>query len=92
MEEGKTHAVLDAQTIEQCVIEQDWAAYTPQDHKTWETLFNRQIATLRGHVCSEYFAGLKTLNLVPETICDRLGGRRRSRSESVSTVLLDVGE
>jgi phenylalanine-4-hydroxylase len=70
MEEGKTHAVLDAQTIEQCVIEQDWAAYTPQDHKTWETLFNRQIATLRGHVCSEYFAGLKTLNLVPETIPD----------------------
>ena len=70
MEEGKNHAVLDAQTVEQCVIEQDWGAYTPQDHKTWETLFNRQIDTLKGHVCSEYFAGLKKLNLVPQTVPD----------------------
>lgn len=70
MEEGKTHAVLDAQTVQECQIEQNWSAYSAQDHKTWETLFNRQIATLKGHVCSEYFAGLKTLGLVAETVPD----------------------
>ncbi len=70
MEEGKTHAVLDAQTVQGCQIEQNWSAYSAQDHKTWETLFNRQIATLKGHVCSEYFAGLKTLGLVAETVPD----------------------
>ncbi len=70
MEEVKGHAILDAQTIDECVIDQDWGAYSSQDHKTWETLFNRQITTLKGRVCEEYFAGLKTLNLVAETVPD----------------------
>jgi phenylalanine-4-hydroxylase len=70
MEEGKGHALLDAQTVEQCVIQQDWDAYSAVDHRTWETLFNRQVATLRPMVCEEYFAGIKTLGLVPETLPD----------------------
>lgn len=70
MEEVKGHAILDAQTVDQCVIEQDWGAYTATDHKTWETLFNRQIATLRGKVCDEYFTGLKTLQLTAEKLPD----------------------
>lgn len=68
MEEGKGHAILDAQTIEQCVIEQNWSAYTAQDHNTWKTLFNRQIETLKGRVCDEYFEGLKTLHLTAEEV------------------------
>ena len=70
MEEVKGHAILDAQSVDECVIDQDWGAYSAQDHKPWETLFNRQIATLKGRVCEEYFTGLKTLNLVAETVPD----------------------
>ena len=70
MEEVKGHAILDAQTVNECVIDQDWGAYSAQDHKTWETLFNRQIATLKGRVCEEYFTGLKTLNLVAQAVPD----------------------
>jgi len=68
MEEGKGHAILDAETVEQCVIEQNWSKYTPQDHGTWRTLFNRQIETLKGRVCDEYFAGLKTLHLTADEV------------------------
>jgi phenylalanine-4-hydroxylase len=68
MEEGKGHSILDAQTVDQCLIEQDWNKYSATDHKTWETLFNRQISTLKGKVCDEYFQGLQTLGLVAETL------------------------
>jgi phenylalanine-4-hydroxylase len=70
MEEGKGHAVLDAQTVEQCLIEQEWGKYTSTEHSTWRTLFNRQIETLKGRVCEEYFQGLKTLNLIPDQLPD----------------------
>jgi phenylalanine-4-hydroxylase len=68
MEEAKGHAILDAETVEQCVIEQDWSKYTAQDHGTWKTLFNRQIETLKDRVCDEYFEGLKTLHLTADEI------------------------
>jgi phenylalanine-4-hydroxylase len=70
MEEGKGHAVLDAQTVAQCLIPQQWNKYSATDHQTWKTLFNRQISTLAGKVCDEYFEGLKTLGLVAEAIPD----------------------
>jgi phenylalanine-4-hydroxylase len=70
MDETNSHAVLDAKTLEECIIEQNWGAYTSENHKTWETLFNRQMETLRGHVCSEYFKGIKSLGLIPETLPD----------------------
>lgn len=63
MDEGKGHAILDAQSIDQCVIEQNWGAYSATDHKTWGTLFNRQIETLKGFVCDEYFEGIQRLHL-----------------------------
>jgi phenylalanine-4-hydroxylase len=50
------------------VIEQNWSKYTAQDHDTWKTLFNRQIDTLKGRVCDEYFEGLKTLHLTADEV------------------------
>lgn len=70
MDEDKGHAILDAQTVEQCVIEQQWSKYSATDHKTWGTLFNRQIDTLRGFVCEEYFEGIKKLHLTPTELPD----------------------
>lgn len=64
------HAMLDAKTAEECIIDQNWAAYTKQDHTTWGTLFNRQTAILKDRACTEYFDGLKTLGLTADTVPD----------------------
>lgn len=68
MDENKGHAILNAQSVDECVIEQHWDKYTPQDHRTWGTLFNRQLATLNGKVCQEYLDGLKTLHLTADEV------------------------
>jgi len=68
MDENKGHAILNAQSVDECVIEQHWDKYTPQDHRTWGTLFNRQLATLKGKVCQEYLDGLKTLHLTADEV------------------------
>ena len=70
MEDDKGHAILTAQTVEECIIEQNWGAYSAADHNTWKTLYNRQLETLKGRVCEEYLEGLKTLHLVADTIPD----------------------
>ncbi len=70
MEDDKGHAILTAQTVEECIIEQNWGAYSADDHNTWKTLYNRQLETLKGRVCEEYLAGLKTLHLVADTVPD----------------------
>ena len=51
MTDDKGHAILEAQTVEECIIDQNWSKYTAQDHGTWKTLYNRQIENLKGHVC-----------------------------------------
>ncbi|MFN4895518.1 MAG: phenylalanine 4-monooxygenase [Pseudomonadota bacterium] len=68
MEEDKSHAVLNARTVEECVIEQDWGKYSAQDHQTWGTLYRRQLETLKGRVCQEYLDGLKTLHLTADEV------------------------
>ncbi|PZQ60882.1 MAG: phenylalanine 4-monooxygenase [Sphingomonas taxi] len=44
-------------------IPQDWDAYTPEEHATWDTLFARQIAMLPGRVTPEFMQGLDVLRL-----------------------------
>jgi phenylalanine-4-hydroxylase len=70
MENDKGHAILTAQTVEECIIEQNWGAYSAADHNTWKTLYNRQLETLKARVCEEYLEGLKTLHLVADTVPD----------------------
>ncbi len=67
---GAEHAMLDAQTVEECIIDQNWAAYTDADHKTWKTLFDRQVEILKPRACTEYFEGLKTLGITGEGVPD----------------------
>jgi phenylalanine-4-hydroxylase len=61
---------LNAQSVEECIIDQNWAAYTPQDHATWKTLFERQTDILNGKACHEYFTGLKTLGINADGVPD----------------------
>ena len=48
----------DSKPADDGVIDQDWDAYTAQDHATWRTLFERQSALLPGRACREYLDGL----------------------------------
>ena len=40
-------------------IDQGWADYTPAEHATWRTLFERQRALLPGRACDEFLQGMR---------------------------------
>ena len=73
------HAVLTAQTVEDCIINQDWERYTAEDHAIWRTLFERQQRILKGRVCQEYLDGLEALGISAEGVpnFDRMNARLR---------------
>ncbi|WP_240229416.1 phenylalanine 4-monooxygenase [Devosia lacusdianchii] len=62
------HAILTAQTVEDCIVDQGWERYTAEDHAIWRTLFERQQETLKGKVCQEYLDGLEALGIGPEGV------------------------
>lgn len=90
-DQKKGHAVLDAQTVEECVTEQRWQDYSADDHKTWGTLFDRQLTTLKGAVCEEYLEGLDTLGLTKNEVPDFEKMNKRLRSATGWEVLAVPG-
>jgi phenylalanine-4-hydroxylase len=64
------HAVLTAETVDDCIIEQGWEHYSAEDHGIWSTLFERQRRTLGRHVAQEYLDGLAALGIGPDGIPD----------------------
>jgi phenylalanine-4-hydroxylase len=44
-------------------IDQDWAAYSPDEHRVWTTLYERQAALLPGRACEPFLKGLDALDL-----------------------------
>ncbi len=59
----RTHAVRSDFTIDQ-----DFEAYTAEDHATWRTLYEHQAGLLRGRACDEFLAGLSALDLRGEGV------------------------
>lgn len=55
---------------EAAVIEQDWRAYSADQHALWRTLFHRQEAVLAGRACAEFRAGLAGLGIAADGIPD----------------------
>lgn len=51
-------------------IEQDWAAYTDEEHDVWRTLFRRQERVLRDRACGEFLDGLRGLGVAADGIPD----------------------
>ena len=51
-------------------IDQGWDRYTPADHATWRTLFERQTKLLPGRACAEFVDGMKRLPIAAEQIPD----------------------
>ncbi len=44
-------------------VPQAWADYTAEEHATWVTLYERQMALLQDRGCPEFLAGLNALDL-----------------------------
>ena len=51
-------------------IDQGWDRYTPEEHATWRTLFERQTKLLPGRACEEFVDGMRRLPIGPEQIPD----------------------
>ena len=60
-------------------IDQNWQAYTTEEHATWRTLFERQIALIPGRACQAFMDGLAGLPIRADAIPD---------FESLSDVLM----
>ena len=43
--------------------EQGMVSYSPEEHRIWRILFERQKKLLPGRACEEFLQGLNTLNL-----------------------------
>src|SRR5579871_3176505 len=75
------------------LIEQDWAAYTPEQHAIWAELVSRRMPQLRQHACREYLEGFEQIGLREDRLPDlkavsaRLAPRTGWQSTPVSGFL-----
>ncbi len=51
-------------------VDQGWEHYTPQEHATWKTLFERQTRMLAGRACDEFIDGMRHLPMGADAIPD----------------------
>ena len=78
---------------EQYLIQQDWAAYTPEQHAVWAELVRRRMLQLNAHACAEYLDGFHQIGLREDTIPNlaevnkRLGPRTGWNATPVSGFL-----
>ena len=78
---------------ESYLIQQDWAAYTPEQHAVWAELVRRRMPQLREHACQEYLDGFEQIGLCEDTIPNlaevnkRLGPRTGWNATPVSGFL-----
>ena len=52
------------------LIEQDWSAYTPEQHATWAELVGRRMPQLHEHACREYLDGFEQIGLRQDSLPD----------------------
>src|SRR3546814_3848426 len=69
---GETHVLESPPTgaAADWTIPQDWAHYTQEDHRTWDTLFARQARLLPGRASDASLRGLDVLKLSKPGIPD----------------------
>ncbi len=51
-------------------IDQDYKAYTEEDHQIWRDLYHRQLEILPGRACNEFMEGLERIGMFAEGIPD----------------------
>jgi phenylalanine-4-hydroxylase len=45
------------------LIQQDWTAYSPEQHAVWTELTRRRMLQLHDHACAEYLEGMEALQI-----------------------------
>jgi phenylalanine-4-hydroxylase len=50
------------------LIQQDWEAYTPDQHAVWADLVRRRMVQLQAHACEEYLEGFQLIGLREDRI------------------------
>jgi phenylalanine-4-hydroxylase len=50
------------------LVQQDWAAYTPEQHAVWTELVGRRMPQLEKHACEEYLQGFDQIGLRRDAI------------------------
>ena len=50
------------------LIEQDWTAYTPEQHAIWSELVSRRMPQLEQHACAEYLDGFQQIGLKVDSL------------------------
>jgi phenylalanine-4-hydroxylase len=56
------------QAAESYLIQQDWSAYTPEQHAVWAELVGRRMPQLEEHACVEYLQGFEQIGLRRDAI------------------------
>jgi phenylalanine-4-hydroxylase len=51
-------------------IDQNWSAYSEEEHAVWRLLFERQHGILQGRACAEFLGGLDGLGIAADGIPD----------------------
>ncbi len=51
-------------------IDQNWEAYTAEEHGVWKTLYERQTRLLPGRICNEYLDCMKQMPITADHIPD----------------------
>jgi phenylalanine-4-hydroxylase len=75
------------------LIQQDWNAYTPEQHAVWAELVRRRMSQLEQHACAEYLDGFHQIGLQEDSIPNlaevnkRLGPRTGWNATPVSGFL-----
>lgn len=75
------------------LIQQNWEAYTPEQHSVWAELVRRRMPQLAEHACAEYLEGFRIIGLREDTIPNlaevnrRLAPRTRWNATPVSGFL-----
>jgi phenylalanine-4-hydroxylase len=61
--EGVTMSPLDLKAAAPYLIEQDYAAYTPEKVSVWSELVHRRLPELTAHACQEYLEGYEIIGM-----------------------------
>ncbi len=59
------------------LIQQNWGAYTPEQHSIWSELVRRRMPQLRQHACAEYLDGFSQIGLQQDRLPDLAAVSRR---------------
>jgi phenylalanine-4-hydroxylase len=86
-------AATQLHIAESFLIQQDWDAYTPEQHAVWAELVSRRMPQLEEHACVEYLDGFHQIGLREDSIPNlaevnkRLGPRTGWNATPVSGFL-----